>query len=203
MGSRGSGWPRTARPGITRWCSVPSGSSANCSVLRAHLTMSAMSLALHVANALLLWVTLRSLKVRGAYFIAFLFAVHPVHVESVAWITERKNLLSTFFSLLALIVYLRWASARHVRWYFFSLVLFLCALLSKTVAATLPGVILIVVWWKGKITAADVLALVPFAAAGLLFGAATAWIEVHHVGAVGTDWTLSPLERVLVAGRVV
>ena len=175
-----------------------------------------VNVGLHVANALLLWALLRRLNVRAAYFIAMVFAVHPVHLESVAWITERKNVLSALFFLAALGAYLRFAlpsgeapvpkgaavpDAR--RWYVASLVLFLCALLSKTVTATFPAVALVILWWKqDKITARDVRRLAPFAAAGLLFGLATAWIEVHHVGALGDDWTLGPIERVLLSGRV-
>ena len=125
-------------------------------------------------------------------------------------------MLSALFFLAALGAYLRFAlpsgeapvpkgaavpDAR--RWYVASLVLFLCALLSKTVTATFPAVALVILWWKqDKITARDVRRLAPFAAAGLLFGLATAWIEVHHVGALGDDWTLGPIERVLLSGRV-
>lgn len=172
---------------------------------------------LHAVNALLLWAVLRRLKVRGAEFVALVFAVHPVHVESVAWITERKNVLSGMFYLAALWAYLRvgWTDvARRPSaakdapgspwgWYTTSLLLFGCALLSKTVTATLPAALLLLHWWKnGRVTARDFGRVTPFLVLGALAGAGTAWLEVHHVGAAGDDWTLGFFGRVLLAGRV-
>ncbi len=173
---------------------------------------------LHALNAFLLWLVLRQLQVRGAAVIALTFAAHPVHVESVAWMTERKNVLSGMFYLASLWAYLRFAwpphgpqEAGHPReapaplrgWYAASIALFACALLSKTVTATLPGVLLLVLWWKhGRLTARDWTRVAPFLGLGLLAGVATAWLEVHHVGAAGYDWTLGIAERILLAGRV-
>ena len=103
---------------------------------------------LHVINALLIGLALRMLDLRWAWWVAFLFVLHPVHVESVAWITERKNVLSALFYLLALIAYLRFDSRRLRRCYWIALLLFACALLSKTAALTLPAAILVIAWWK-------------------------------------------------------
>ena len=109
---------------------------------------------LHGLNSGLLWLLLRRLNVSGAWFAAAIFALHPVHVESVAWVTERKNVLSGFFCLLAFLAYLRFAPPERPeekpawRWYAVSLGLFLAALLSKTITCSLPAVLVLVYWWK-------------------------------------------------------
>lgn len=168
-----------------------------------------VNLALHAANALLLLGLLRRWGVRGAWLAAFLFALHPVAVESVAWITERKNTLSLLFALLTLHVWTRFAGldgrpehrdpARAVG----AFLLFVAALLSKTVTCTLPAVMLVLVWWKrGRVRARDVLPLLPFFAAGIGFGLLTAWLETVHVGATGEAWALPHASRLLLAVRV-
>ena len=190
----------------------------------------AVNLLLHVATALVLWRLLNFLKVPGAYAAALVFAVHPVHVESVAWITERKNTLSGLFYLLAFWTYWRargsWvvggesrsprspdlsAPTRHRRLYWLALALFACALLSKTVTATLPAAVLVVTWWKaGRVEfRRDLLPLLPFFALGVAMGLVTAYLERHHVGAVGAEWDYAPTAagelaaRTLIAGRAV
>ena len=171
-----------------------------------HLT----NVLLHTANALLLgWILFR-LRVPGAWLAAAVFALHPVHVESVAWITERKNVLSGLFYLSALLCLTRFhgldGTERPPRGRRGFLVagslLFLCALLSKTVTATLPAALLVIVWWKrGRIERRDVVPLLPLFAAGIVAGSATAWIEKFHVGAEGPEWSLTIAEHFLVAGR--
>ncbi len=182
-----------------------------------------VNVALHSLNALLLWLLLRRLSIPGAYFAAAIFALHPVQVESVAWITERKNVLSCFFYLSSARAYFRFAritpapvstaKPRHQaakaipdrktrHFYFLSLVLFLCALLSKTVTASLPAAILLVIWWKkGKLAQRDVSPLIPMFALGIALGLITAWLEKHNVGAIGAEWNLGAVERILIAGR--
>ena len=168
-----------------------------------HLT----NVLLHVANALLIGAVLRRLGLPGASLAAALFALHPVHVESVAWITERKNVLSGFFYLLAFRAWLRFAPPGEDdrgagRFWLLSFSLFLCALLSKSVTGTLPAAVLLLTWWKrGRIDGRDVVPLLPFFAAAAGMGGVTAWIEKHRVGAWGPEWDLSFLERLLVAGR--
>src|SRR5437016_1929270 len=98
-----------------------------------------VNLLLHVGNALLVWAVLARLNVPGAWLAAAIFALHPVQVESVAWITERKNVLSGVFYLAAALVYLRTAlPTGRPRAYGLALALFACALLAKTVTCTLP-----------------------------------------------------------------
>lgn len=168
-----------------------------------------VNVVIHAASAFLVYLILRGLAVRGAAVAALLFALHPVHVESVAWITERKNVLSGLFYLAASFVYLRasgWLSSGDARpsprAYAATLGLFACALLSKTVTATLPAALLLVIWWKrGSLRAKDVIPLLPMFALGAALGATTAWLERTNVGAVGPDWALSFVDRLLIAGR--
>jgi Flp pilus assembly protein TadD len=153
--------------------------------------------------------------------------VHPVHVESVAWVTERKNVLSGLFYLAALLAYLESGfgfrgsgvgddkadalpalpETRHPKpdaRYFLSLALFVLALWSKTVTCSLPAAILLVLWWKrGLVTWADVKPLIPFFVLGAASAMYTGHLERAHVGASGAEFDFSPIDRVLIAGRAV
>jgi tetratricopeptide (TPR) repeat protein len=162
-----------------------------------------LNVALHAACACLLALTLRRLAVPGAWVAALIFALHPVCVESVAWITEQKNTLSTLFYLLSLLAYLRFDRARGSRWYLLALVLFLLALLTKTVTATLPAALLVIFWWRqGSLSwKRDVLPLVPWLALGAAGGIFSGWVERVYIGAHGAAYDLSPVQRGLVAGR--
>ncbi len=169
-----------------------------------------VNILLHAANALLLWRVLRLLQVPAAWAIAAIFAVNPVHVESVAWITERKNVLSTFFYLGSALAYFHHApigrdaasDGRSQRYYAASLVLYVLALLSKSVACSLPVVLVLVLWWKRRpFDRRTLVELVPFFLFGLALGLLSVWMERHHVGAVGAEWGYSPIERCLIAGR--
>ncbi len=178
----------------------------------------AVNVLLHAASVLLLWRLLAQLRLPGAWLAAALFAVHPVQVESVAWVTERKNVLSLALVLASLVCYLRFAPAdegeprgdvasmspnRRLRWYAGALFLFVAALLSKSVVASAPAVLLVIDWWKrGRISRRDVMPLIPFLALGIAAGLHTAWLEKHDVGAAGAEWAFSPIDRVLIAGRV-
>lgn len=170
----------------------------------------AVNVLLQAVNACLLWLLLARLEVPGALFAAALFAVHPVQVESVAWITERKNLLSTCFYLLAFLKYLECRSLEttqrraRVRAYAFCLAAFACALLSKTVACSLPAALLVVHWWKqGRVSRRDIAYTAPMFVLGVAFAVSTAVIEAAHVGATGDEWGWTAAERVLIAGRAV
>ena len=165
---------------------------------------------LHASAALLLWRVLKVLQLPGAWFVAAVFAVHPVCVESVAWITERKNVLSGVFYFAAALCYLRFnppdctmAPVRPRRGlYVLSLLLFAAALLSKTVVATLPAALLVVLWWKrGRIGWRNVAPLLGMFLLGAAMGLVTAYIEKTSVGAEGSEWDFSIVERFLIAGR--
>jgi tetratricopeptide (TPR) repeat protein len=164
---------------------------------------------LHALNAVLVWRVLVTLGIPGAGLAAAIFAVHPVHVESVAWITERKNLLSGAGYLAALLAALAYANpsasmATRRRAGVAVLACFGAALLAKTVTCTLPAILLVLLWWRrGRLSARDVGATVPLFALGLGLALVTIWLERTHVGARGIHWDLSFGQRVLIAGRAV
>jgi len=162
---------------------------------------------LHALGAVLLGLLLRELRLPGAWLVAGLFALHPINVESVAWITERKNVLCGVFYFAAALAWFRFKPVTDAvtgprRWYYLSLLFFVLALFSKTVACSLPVALLLVIWWKrGKIEAREFWPLVPFFAVGFALGMLTSWMEKHQVGAEGIDWNLTPGQRCLIAGR--
>lgn len=164
-----------------------------------------VNIALHAASALLLKTILSRLAIPGAFLAAVLFALHPVAVESVAWMTELKNTLSTAFCLSAALCYLRFDDRRRTSAYVAALLLFILALLAKSVTAALPAEMLVVFWWKRGTIAwrRDVRPLLPFFALGGAYGLVTAWFERAMNGAQGIEFRLEPIDRLLVAGRAI
>ena len=170
-----------------------------------HLT----SAVLHAAAALLLWRILERLGVGLAWFGALAFAVHPVAVESVAWVSEMKNPLSLLLVLLALDRWIasedaqgRGDDSRGLRWA--SLGLFAAAMLCKTTVAMLPVFLLLLSWWRrGKIDRANIARAAPFFAVSLVLGAVTVWFQQTRAIA-GMDLLQGgPLERLAGAGRAI
>ncbi len=164
-----------------------------------------VNILLHVANALLIWRLLAALRVPGAWLAAAIFALHPVQVESVAWITERKNVLMGFFFLLALLAWVKFveASSRQ-RWKFYGLafVFYALALFSKTTACTLPAALLLILWLKEKrINWSRLVQIAPFVALGIGMGLVTLWWERYHQGTQGELFAIGLPERFLVASR--
>ncbi len=162
-----------------------------------------VNILLHVAAALLLVRILKRLRVPGAWLGAAIFALHPVQAESVAWISELKNTLSTVFYLGAALVYLRFDETRRRGVYVAALALFVLGLLSKSVVASLPAALLVVFWWKrGRLSwRDDAQPLLPFFGLGIAAGLFTAWVERRFIGAEGAAFELGLVERGLVAGR--
>ena len=164
---------------------------------------------LHAAAAVLLTLVLRRLRVPGAWLAGLVFAVHPVCVESVAWISEQKNTLSLVLYLLAALAYLRFDGGRGrpgAGWhYLLASALFALALLTKTVTATLPAALLVVFWWqRGRLPwRRDFLPLVPWFVAAAASGLFTALVERKLVGAEGAGFDLTLAQRCLLAGRVI
>jgi len=162
-----------------------------------------VNLLLHIGCVVLVLRIVRFLRIPGAELAATIFALHPVNVETVAWIAERKNTLSGVFALAATLWYLRFDENRSRRTYALALGLFLLGLLSKTAIVTLPLALLVIFWWKrGAISwRHDVVPLIPFfffsAAAGLM----TRWVEYGNIGYRARMLDLSLLDRCLIAGR--
>lgn len=172
-----------------------------------------LNLFLHAINVLLMWrVLLRmGLAERVAVLAALLWGIHPVQVETVDWIMELKNVLSTTLYLLSGRLLLRlWDFSlpadrplvRRGAVYAGAVVLFVLALLTKSVTASLPAAFLLILWWRrGRLGWKDVRPLLLFFAIGIVSGLYTAHVEQTLVGASGQEWALRPLQRVLIAGR--
>ncbi len=167
-----------------------------------------VNLLLHVGSALLVWAVLARLRVPGAWLAAAIFALHPVQVESVAWITERKNVLMGFFFLLTLLAWIVFVDERTRRpWLFYclALVCYVLALSAKATACTLPAALFLILWLQKKpITMRRVIQILPFVVLGIGMGLLAVWWERYHQGTNRGLFTfLSPIERILVASRAV
>ncbi len=161
-----------------------------------------VNLVLHILNAVLVLILVRKLNPALAFPVAVIFAVHPIQVETVAWVTERKNLLSLLFFLLTTLSYIRYDDTGKKRYYLSSVVLFVCALLAKSVSVCFVAVPVLYKWWKdGRATAREFLLTVPFLALGIVSAVNTVYVELHKVGAKGIEWGLTFPERFVLAGR--
>ena len=176
-----------------------------------------LNISFHVASAILLWRILQVLRVRGAWLGAALWALHPVMVQSVAWVTELKNTQSCLFYLLSILFFLKWedqgaavsrplpqrqTGGRRPLVFALSLLFFLLATLSKPSVVMLPFVLALCVWWmRGKIRRRDTLAFAPFALISVVASAWTIWEQRFHARAVGPDWVQTFPERLIIAGK--
>jgi hypothetical protein len=176
----------------------------------------------HICASLLLWQVLARLKVRGAWLAGAIFALHPVNVMSVAWMTELKNTLSASLALGSVWAYLRFAglgvyavpnneTRRTVagvplnktnvwRWYVAALALFILAMLAKTAVSFLPVSLLLIVWWQHqRLDWREVWPVLPMLGLVPVFGAIT--FHVERLGTMGAVYNLDFLSRVLISGR--
>ncbi len=165
-----------------------------------------VNILLHGFNAVLVWLVLRRLCVAGAWLAAAIFALHPVQMETVAWIAELKNIESLFFYLLALLAWMKFIEpSDRLQWHYYGLALVsaLLALFAKTTACTLPAAMVIALWMLGQRFDWNRAAqIVPFLAVGLGMGLLTVWWE-KHLGDYDQSFGLSFsfLQRLLIATR--
>ncbi len=186
------------------------------------------NLILHIVETLLIWVILRKMSIPGAFLTALLFAVHPVNVESVAWIASRKNITAMLFLLLSILWYLKAEiSTAIVRlapapfhgepwdldkipsplsplpsppWYWLSLAAFMLAMLSKASAVVLPVLLLGILWWLRSLTRRDLLRIAPFFLLAVVLTGVNIWFQTHgeHIEIRNAGFA----ERLLGAGGV-
>ena len=174
-----------------------------------------LNVLLHAGSAVLLWRLLRQLEVRGAWLGAALWALHPVMVQSVAWVTELKNTQSCVFYLLSIFFFLKWEDQAAAR---LSTVpagdygppflgyRFISAFLSardfkQTSMVMLPIVLALCIWWRReRIQRRDFLALAPFPFISAFASIWTIWEQKFHAGAIGGDWAQTWPERLIIAG---
>jgi tetratricopeptide (TPR) repeat protein len=172
----------------------------------------ATNLVLHVMDTLLIWAILRRLRLPGAFIAAMLFAVHPVNVESVAWIAERKNLLAMLFFLVSILFFLkadlasgepppRTLGARRLGFYWLSLVAFALAMLSKGSVAPLPAVLAGLIAWRRRLSIRDAMRLAPFLLIAVSLALVDVWFQGHGSAAVIRG--AGAIERLLGAGAAV
>jgi protein O-mannosyl-transferase len=164
-----------------------------------------VNILLHAASAAILFLILRRLAIPGAHLAVAVFALHPVQVESVAWITELKNTLSGVFYLSAALIYLQFDRQRRPLYYCAAFCLFFMALASKTAAVTWPAAMLVIFWWqRGRLSwRQDIMPLFPFFAIAGVAGLFTIWVERTIVGAQGEAFHLTVVEHFLIAGRAI
>ena len=157
-----------------------------------------INILLQAANALLLWRVLRRLRIPGAFLAGLIFAIHPIHAESVAWISELKNVLSMFFFLMSALLFLEIQDQRILNRsvaYSASLVAFLLALLSKTQVVFLPVALLFCAWWRNSPVDSksqdkgnplqfhrEIVRTVPFFLIAIVFGLITIWFQNRGIG---------------------
>ena len=174
----------------------------------------AVNLALHIADSLLLWGVLRRLKIPGAYVAALIFAVHPVNVETVAWITQRKNLMAMLFFLATTWFFLKTGLASpspdrsrrekdgpFAKAYLLSLLCFLLAMLSKGSVAMLPVMLLGLIAWHRRPRTKDVAFLLPFFLISGALVLTDIWFQKHGANEVFRSAGFT--ERLLGAGGVI
>lgn len=167
----------------------------------------AVTILFHAASAVMLWLVLRRLLVPGAWLGAAIWALHPVQVESVAWICELKNTQSAFFFLVAVWYFVRWLQTNPAlslrRDYGLAVVAGVLAMLSKSSTVMLPIVLGLAGWWLGRRRLADARWLAPFFVVSLLASAWTIWEQKVNSMASGAEWSHGLAARCVIAGKII
>ena len=173
------------------------------------------NLILHIAEALLIWIVLRKLSIPGGFLAGLVFALHPVNVEAVAWISQRKDMLAVLFFLISILWYLKAGMAKGSSdaahpssliphpssFYWLSLAAFVLAMLSKGSAAVLPFFLLGIVWWVGPVKWRDLVWIASFFLLAAALSLVNVWFQRHGSGEVIRNADF--LQRLLGAGGVV
>ena len=164
-----------------------------------------VNVVLHAINGVLIFLVLRRLRVTGAWLAAMLWTLHPVNVESVAWITELKNTQSGVFFFLALLCFLRFDAHERRHWYALALLCGLAAMLSKPSTVVLPLVLLLCAWWeRGRLGGADIVRTSPFFGLALMMSALTIIEQRGHIARESAAaWSTGMPERFAIAGKAV
>ncbi len=160
-----------------------------------------VSVLFHAANTILVFLFMKKMRM-GFYpaaFIALLFGLYPTHVESVAWVSELKDVLYVFFVLLAVLTYISYRNTGVKKWYYLTLGLFVCALLSKAMAVILPPLLILIDYysdkeeWNWNNLQKSITGKITFLGLSLTFGV-VAIIAQAAPGAVSSaEWTWYPL----------
>ncbi|MGO9607999.1 MAG: tetratricopeptide repeat protein [Verrucomicrobiia bacterium] len=173
-----------------------------------------LNVLLHAANGVVLYFLLRQLRIPAAWLAAMVWALHPVNVESVAWITELKNTQSGLFFFLSLLFFLKFAEQKQriIRWYseyvagLWYVAAFVCglaAILSNAATAVLPLALLLAVrWQRGHWERADAVRLAPyFGMAWVVSGLTILEQYSQALSAGAAQWRLTYAERLVIAGK--
>ena len=164
---------------------------------------------MHAGSAILLWRVLRELGIRAAWFGSALWALHPVMVQSVAWVTELKNTQSSVFYLLSILCFLQadaYEPRERVRWgrFVFALLFFALAISSKPSTVMLPVVLALCLWWRRRTRSGHEIAmLILFFAMSAAASLWTIWEQKFHAGAIGAEWAQTWPERLIIASHAV
>lgn len=144
------------------------------------------SVLLHALGSCLVWALLKTIGLRGGWLVGLFFSVHPIAVESVAWVSELKNTFSLPFFLLAGCFFVRFEDTGRRIFYWWALVLFLAAMLAKSSAVMFPVVMLLYVWWlRDRIVWRDLWNAAPFFLVSLILGLVTLYFQ--HSRAIGNE----------------
>jgi len=164
-----------------------------------------VNIVLHATNGALLYFLLRRLRISAAWWAAVWWALHPVNVESVAWITELKNTQSGFFFFVALLCFLQFEDGRGRSWYAATLLSAMAAMLSKPSTVVLPLVLLwCAAWQRGRWRRADILRSTPFFLMALLMSALTIVEQKGHIqNQASAQWSPGVADRLAIAARAI